>query len=257
MRLVLGLLWATLVALGAEDRPRLVIAYEDSPSPPYVNPDGTGLDLVLVREACTTLNIELRLECLPWKRCLVMLEAGKLDGLSSASFTAERNAFARYPELDDGTLDAQRQLHTDTYALYRPIGSSLHWDGQRLHGLQGPIGAQSGFSVIAQLTALGATVDDSSKHLAPIIERMLAGRVVGAAFMVTAAEAHLRANPGLSTTIERLDPPLIEKPYFLIFSRQTYVNQAALCESVWHTMAVIRGSEEHRKRMREAGLLVP
>ncbi|WP_369601361.1 transporter substrate-binding domain-containing protein [Hahella sp. SMD15-11] len=70
------------------------------PWPPYqyVNEQGvlTGLDIELMQAVFDAMGCEIRFQQLPWKRQLLHLQRGELDVVSSASRTAEREAFGRY-----------------------------------------------------------------------------------------------------------------------------------------------------------------
>ncbi|MDA3962027.1 MAG: transporter substrate-binding domain-containing protein [Planctomycetota bacterium] len=248
MRGVLALLVA-LFGLAAPAS-ELVIAHEDSPVHPWVYPDGRGLDLELIQSGADRAKITVRFEVMPWKRCLAMLAAGKIDGVSSASYNQERSAYAAYPRNAAGQLDLSRCLHYDSYALYRKAGlATPSWDGEKIGGLTGAVGAQTGFSVIPQLLALGARVDDGSKDIEPIMHRVLSGRVAAAAFLSRSADHVLATDPNFRGQIERLDPPLVTKPYFLILRPGL---SKALREKLWAGIADERQSDAFQAKLRLA-----
>lgn len=243
-----GLLLVLLVAAsGAEP---LVIAHEDVPVLPWIGDPGRGLDCDLVRQAAAQVHEEVRFEVMPWKRCLVMLEAGQVDGLLAASYQPDRAVFARYPMTAEGEPDPGRRLHMDSYGLYRLKGSEVGFDGERLVGVDGRIAAQSGFSVIAQLRDLGAEVDEDSKEMEPILRRLTAGRVVAAALLTASADRYISTRPEFAQRIERAPTPLVSKPYYLIVSDDCYRRSPERIEALWSAIGEARVSDAHRDRMR-------
>lgn len=209
------------------------VAYEDQPLPPWSMPDGSGSDLDRLRAAAPAAGLVLSLQVLPWRRCLAYLQEGRVDAVLNASFTEERAAWALYPRDAAGAPDPARSLHHLTYALYRRRGDALAWDGRAFSGLSGPLGAQTAFSIVARLQALGATVDDSSKEHAAILRRLAFGRLQGAALIADAADASLRDDAGLAAVIERVEPALETKPYYLIISPRFAAANPGAAERLW------------------------
>lgn len=80
------------------DRP-LTVRISDTYLPfSFKGEDGKahGLDVTFIKQIFASLNCEYRFVFLPWKRALLGIENGDLDILPSASFTPEREKFARF-----------------------------------------------------------------------------------------------------------------------------------------------------------------
>ena len=96
-RIALGaaLLWAS-VAIGAD---RLRVAMSDWPPAKIVeNGRFGGTDVLMLEELAKPAGIALEyVEC-PWRRCLVMLEAGEVDLISSISRSPERERYLQFIE---------------------------------------------------------------------------------------------------------------------------------------------------------------
>ena len=71
------------------------------------------------------LGVPIKMMIMPWKKCLAELEAGKVEGATNASFSAERAEFAQYPLKLDGEADATERMCRATYALYKTQGAAL------------------------------------------------------------------------------------------------------------------------------------
>jgi polar amino acid transport system substrate-binding protein len=238
-------------AESAEQGDEWVLAHEDVAAHPWIHPDGSGLDVELITAAAEASGHQLRLESLPWMRCLAMLKAGQVDGLIAASYTPERDVYAQYPMLPNGQPDPTRRLHIDTYGLYKLAESPLDFDGERLINLDGRIAAQSGFSIISRLRDLGAEVDQDSKDLEPIMRRLLANRVVGAALLTTAVDHHLVQHPEFVPRIVKVPIDLVSKPYYLIFSDDHYRRSPEACEAMWAAIAELREGRVYQARLRQ------
>jgi polar amino acid transport system substrate-binding protein len=89
-RLILIALGLTLVSLEATAE-RLRIVTE--PWPPYVfleNGQAKGIDYDVTVQVFERLGIDVQWQFLPWRRCLVMLDQGRADGVLDIIHTEER-----------------------------------------------------------------------------------------------------------------------------------------------------------------------
>ena len=75
----------------------ITLRWDDEPPYFMVRQDKVvGIDAALVREAMRRLGCELTLEKLPWARALIELREGRVDMLSGAYRTPEREDYAHY-----------------------------------------------------------------------------------------------------------------------------------------------------------------
>lgn len=235
-----AVLFASVAATAAD---RLVIAYEDKQQfPNYlgnsteIDPQKPGLHVELVQLTAKELGIELELVRLPWNRALASLQKGEVDGVFSGSFKEDRLEIGAYP-MTGGQLDESRQIGTTSYSLYRVKGSSANWDGRAFSGLNGPIGAPAGYSIVDDLKKLGATVDESASTTQDL-RKLSAGRIAAVAAQgVTADQLLLRPE---FANIERVEPPIVTKAYFLLLSHQLVARDPALADRIWETLARLR-----------------
>jgi polar amino acid transport system substrate-binding protein len=84
----------------ASDATRVRMACNEFPPHKMQNsPDGlAGFDVEMLQEAFSRTNIEIEIEFLPWKRALVDVQAGRLDGLCSCSQHADRDQWLDYSD---------------------------------------------------------------------------------------------------------------------------------------------------------------
>jgi polar amino acid transport system substrate-binding protein len=61
-------------------------------------PDGkqTGIDRAIMTEVAKRLGLELQSKACPWRRCLLMLETGDIDIMTSIAYTPERAEYAKF-----------------------------------------------------------------------------------------------------------------------------------------------------------------
>ncbi|WP_374352233.1 substrate-binding periplasmic protein [Chitinimonas sp.] len=236
-------------AVQAETRPTLLaFCAEDQDAYPWLLQDGGGLNVTMINMVARQIEIPIRIERQPWKRCMAMLQAGQFDGAFKASFVEERMAFGQYPMLG-GKPDPARRMMSETYHFYRLKGALVTWDGTQLSKLDGPVGAQSGFSIVSYLRGMALEVSDSTKSVEAILRMLEVKRLGVAALQTGAAEAVLRKSPDWQRKIERIEPAIQTKPYYLMLSHALAQRSPALTKQIWDAVATVRESPDY---LREA-----
>lgn len=244
MLLTLALsLVATPMLCSAESPVR--ICHENEDSYPWIFRDRVGLTTALLKMAEKTYGAKVEVVPLPWRRCLAEAQSGAVDGVVKISFSPERTGFLVYPMSGD-VPDASKRLLIDSYSLYRMKGSTVvSWDGKVLN-VTGVVGAQSGFSIVKQLTTLGARVDDGSRPADANLAKLVSGRVVAVALQTEEGDMSVASSPEFNGKIERVTPVLVEKPYFVAFSKQFYARDTAAARKLWDAIASSRESTEYK-----------
>lgn len=220
---------------------------EDNDSFPWLLKDQIGVTTFQLQLVERSLGSKIEVAPLPWRRCLAEVQAGTRDAAIKISFSATRaKEMGVYP-MHQGKLDVNKRLHFDSYSLYRLKGSrAVDWDGKVLKS-QGKIGAQAGFSIVEQLQALGATVDEGGRSAQEHFRKMLLGRVVAVALQTQQGDNAVAKDPEFRANIEKITPLLVEKPYFLMFSKQFYQQNPEFCAAVWQTIELVRESPDYIK----------
>ncbi|HEY1025998.1 MAG TPA: transporter substrate-binding domain-containing protein [Pseudomonas sp.] len=227
----------------------LTLCYEDQDSYPWVMTDGTGLNLELLGLVEQALGLRFIYVPVPWKRCLAGLQKGLYDGAFAASFKPERLRMGHYPVDVEGLPDVHRRLHTSRYTLYRRVGGTVSWDGQRFEGLTGRVGSLSGFSIRDLLLAQGAEVDESSRDPLALLQMLIHGRVEAVALQTQRGDFLLQGNLQLARQVEKLPHLLEEKPYYLMLSGALLARDPALAEKVWAEVQRQRESPAYQARV--------
>lgn len=229
-------------ALAAE--PAMKICHENEDSYPWIFKDRVGLTTSLLKMAEKIYGGKVEVVGLPWKRCLEDAKSGAIDGVVKISYSADRTAFLVYPMAGDKP-DANKRLLIDSYSLYRMKGSTAAaWDGKTLK-VDGAVGAQSGFSVVKQLQGLGARVDDGTRSADANLTKLVGGRVAAVALQTEEGDISVASSPEAKDKVERVSPVLVEKPYFVVFSKQFHGKEEAAAKKLWDAIATARESAEY------------
>lgn len=236
---VFGVLWTC----GVQAADVVRMAYEDKPQPPYYMDDSTvvdaerpGVSIDLVRIAAKEIGIEVEFVRMPWVRCQKSLQMGELDAIFNSSFKEDRLQYGTYPMIGNKP-DASRRIATLNYSLYRLKGSSVTWNGKTIGGLDGPVGAQSGYSIIEDLTRMGVKTEEAQASTTNF--KKLASRRIPAVAALEFNGDFLLAS-GDFPELEKIYPPLVTKDYFVMFSHQFYEGKRALAERLWAKIGEVR-----------------
>jgi polar amino acid transport system substrate-binding protein len=204
-----------------------------------------GLNNILLGIVESKLEVSLTVSLLPWKRCQEALKNGLVDGVFAISYTPERLEFAVYP-MKANAPDPTKRLMLESFSLYRRTGdTSVTWDGLHLKS-SGRIGAQFGRSVVAQLQQLSALVDTGAYSAEDNLRKLMAGRVSAVALLTLQTDSVIVTHHEFAGKIEKLPIPLIEKPFYLVFSKQFAISHTRQMQEIWQEVERVRESPEYR-----------
>jgi len=239
----------------------LTFGFEDRINPPYVlteneiNWEKPGISLEVLKLVENRLKIKINYVRLPWTRCLDELKVNNLDGVFHASFKPERLENGAYPT-KNGEVDPTRRMMANAYYLYKLKDSPLTWDGKTFSNLEGQMGAVLGFSVVADLRALGIEVDEVSDQSLGL-QMLVKGRLAGWADLNTTTDLYLVAHPDEFGDIVRVEPPLSNKDYYLMLSHQLMTEQPELGEAIWDEIRHIHEVGEYAEIAQKYALPQP
>ncbi|MBC9252318.1 hypothetical protein A9179_18765 [Pseudomonas alcaligenes] len=242
MRL-LALLFACVLGLSLRvSACEISLIYSIDPIPPLVMGDGEqipehpGTAIELLQRAAGDIGCTLLLKRAPTLRVLASVESGSQDGAFIYAYNAERAARFAYP-LKDGAPDAARRLTSLAYVIYHRRGTTLDWDGQRLSGLDKPLGINRGWSIGEDLRADGIAVEEASSTWRNLA-KLRAGRLAGYVSLREAGDEALRHYQ--IEDVERMPLPFVTKDYFVIFNRDFQARNPQLLERLWSRIGQLR-----------------
>lgn len=240
-------LYLAAVPTHAADKPATMkLCYENENTYPWVLKDRPGLNIILLKTVEQKLGVKLELLAQPWKRCLAEMKTGEFDGIFAASFKTDRLENGVYP-MSGGKPDESKAMMMDGYTLYRMKGGNAQWDGKTLT-VSGSVGAQPGYSIIDQLKSLGAKVDDGSRNAADNLRKLMVGRLDAVALQTLEGENLLATTPEFSAKIEKVSPALVDKPYYLMLSKQFVEKHGEFAKEIWSSVVQVRDSADFKAR---------
>jgi len=190
--------------------------------------EASGVHTDRLRHVFSSMDQNVSIECMPWKRCLKSVESGAFDGVFAVSRQAERDAFLTYLSVP---------LQSVRYVFVTLKSTDSTWQGdRRLSNLPQPIGSPFGWSVTERLRSEEpelildtASADDDAN-----MRKLLLGRiptiVIEESVALSLAEQHDAADK-----VVILDPPFTDKiDYYLAFGKSSkeVVRQPDFLQSV-------------------------
>ena len=213
---------------------------------PWHMANKSGLNLVLLNKVGTKLGVKITFVSYPWKRCLLEMQTGKVDGAFASSFKTDRLEMGAYPMTPEGKPNPDKRLMTEGYHLFKLKGSNLDWDGTQFINLTGPIATTLGYSIVDQLKSAGIHVQEIPGRTQTVFQMVLLGRAQAAA-MVTQVGDWVIANPPYQGKFEKVSTPLVQKPYYLMLSYQLLKADPDFANAIWDAIAEVRESAEYKQ----------
>jgi polar amino acid transport system substrate-binding protein len=235
-------------AAQAAPRPPLRLCYEDVPQPPWTLPDGSGLNLELLRKVEQMTGEHFIVVSRPWVRCLEETRHGNMDGLIGAADTPERRRFSTPPLGADGGPDPGKALHLTRIHLFLRVGSGAAWDGKVLINPSGRVVTQRGYFIGDMMRSQGQRVNDSIKSADEALRLLAAGSADVAALMEHSTQSMLRDDPRFRRRIVMAPIPYTEMPLYLLIGHASYQRDPQRIEAIWRAIAATRASSSYRKR---------
>ena len=240
---LLNLLKITLLllpSLASSDTLKLV--FSDVEVSPYqmgngsalTNPPGIAVDIIV--KAAKNLGHTVHFIRVPNKRVLLTIKSGKADGAFIFSYKTEREQYGRYP-MKNGKPDGDLRIASMSYYFYALRINDMTWDGKKLAGSSLKVGANSGYSIIGDLKKMGFKVEEA-KTTQQNFQKLKSNRFGAVAAQSITADAFLKFEQ--NTAVERLEPPLKTKDYFLMLSHQFYKKNSEKAKQLWQEVALAR-----------------
>ncbi|OHD24424.1 MAG: hypothetical protein A2086_01390 [Spirochaetes bacterium GWD1_27_9] len=204
-----------------------------------INWDKPGAAVECMKLLEKKLDVKITFKRFPWKRCLeIMLKDGEADGLFTASYKKEREAFGAFPQ-KNGVIDETRRYGTTNYCYYKLKKSNITWDGKQIKNLSKKIGAPLGYSIVDDIKKMGYPVE-TSPGTTNDLKKLLADALDLVAALETQGDYLIEKYPEFSKNIEKLSPPIASKNYYLMLSNQFVNKNPQLAEKIWNALADIR-----------------
>jgi polar amino acid transport system substrate-binding protein len=225
----------------------LQLCYEDVPQPPWTMPDGSGLNITLLKRVQALIGERFVLVSRPWMRCMEETRIGRMDGMIGSADSPERRLFSIPPMHADGSPDASKAMYHDNVNIFLRTASEASWDGKHLHNPRGIVVTQRGYFVADLMRERGQRVIDAVKSSDEALRLLVAGNADVAVLMENSVQDLLRDDPRFRGRIVMAPAPFTVFPFYLLISKTSYEKNPARIEAIWAAIATVRASPDYRK----------
>jgi polar amino acid transport system substrate-binding protein len=225
----------------------LQLCYEDVPQPPWTMPDGSGLNIELLKRVEAITGEQFVMSRRPWLRCMQETRIGRMDGMIGAADSPERRQFSLPPLLPDGSPDAGKAMYFDNVSIFLRAASGAAWDGKELLNPRGIVVAQRGYFVADLMRERGQQVIDTVKSADEALRLLASGTADVAVLMENSVQNMLRDDQRFRGRIVMAPAPFTVFPFYLLIGRTSYEKNPARIEAIWSAIATVRASPDYRK----------
>ncbi|MEJ6004668.1 transporter substrate-binding domain-containing protein [Paucibacter sp. AS339] len=231
------------------------LCFEDTMVYPWITGDDKGLALLEMALVERDLGVKFEFQRLPWRRCLMEVQQGRIKAAIAASFNKERAAWGSYPTQADGSLSRELRMHTDSFHVYRRVDSPVRWQNQRFDNLGAqPVGVQLGYSVGKNVEELGYPI--KSARSSEDLMRMLEFGVLQVAVLQNfEAMRLLKGSASLRKLLVEEGPPVKVADQYLLFNTAFFEANPGLVKAIWSAVERARKSKPYQDE--EAAMLGP
>lgn len=192
-----------------------------------------GINIDLMRHLAMSLALEIQWVRAPFARCLHLTQIGEVDVMNVASYRAEREQYGHFPKTNQA-VDPMRRFKFDRYLAFVKADSAITYDGDSFDNLpELPIAVEIKASIIPRLRKKGLRVIELP-NVGNMFKLLEKGRV--SAVVVNQFNGLKYANDN----IRALQPAIVEKPYYLVISKQFYSKHPAIAEAIWQASAELQ-----------------
>jgi len=187
---------------------------------------------------------------LPWQRCLAQVRAGRVTGLLSMGWTAERSKEYQFPERN-GAPDPSQALYDVPYLIFVRKDSKVQWDGQRFLGLQYGLITLKGYVAeqrLRDLNALSPLELDITQGVDLLLNRRIDGYIIPPGTTLQQFQQHPAA-----AQVRQLELPFFSMPLYLAFSPKYCQENSERCQTVWRHLAAQRKAYEAAQQSTVSG----
>lgn len=237
---------AAIVAAPASAAP-LNFCFEDAPQAPWTMPDGSGLNIELLKRVAKLTGEQFNYVARPWKRCEAETRSGAMDAMIGPSDNPRRRSFSLPPLRADGTQDPARSMYRDHVDLYLRVDSGASWDGKTLVNPRKMVVAQRGYYIVEMLQASGQTVIDTAKAAEDGLKLLAAGSADVAVLMGRDAEALVHDDPRYQGKVVLAKQPFASFDFHLMVGRKSYDKDPKRFEAIWNAIAKVRATADYQR----------
>lgn len=231
----------------------LKFCYEDVAQNPWTLPNGTGLNIELLKRVEEILGERFELIPKPWKRCQEEVRNGVLDGYFGAAVSAERQQFSVYPSLPGGEIDTASALNIDHTRIFIRNNSQVTWDGKNLGKINTAIVVQRGYLVGSLLEKQGYKIREI-RTLEDGLKLLITGEAEVAILQGIDALHMAKQDPRYKDHLKCHPLPFLSLHLYLPINQQRYQRDSKRFQAIWSAIKTVRNSASYQQLLENAGL---
>lgn len=238
-------------SLGAKE---VTLAAGVNENPPYVYgrnhvlTEFPGVTIDILRLIESKEDVKFIIKRHPWKRVVNEVKKNEIDGGFHFSFKESRRPFVAYPILEGSLLpDPKYSIASRSFVIYRLKGKSVCWNGEKIvldSQEANVIAAIRGGSIIDEIKnkdykLLEVNADNQ------LIQMLLAKRIDAFVALENMIDPKIKVL-GLKDRllIEKSLPVVVNKPYYIAFSKKFYRENPKLVWRIWTIIDEIKRNGE-------------
>lgn len=244
--LAFALFFTAVASADETDMPKeMTFCYENQDYLPFIRhvsgdlvsegKNGVLPDLVL--QATKKLGIKANFVSKPWKRCIVLLQAGEVDGIFAAIWQPERDKWGVFPKIKK-QLNDRYKIWQVNYQVYSRKDSALEWDGQVFTGVVTGISAPLGYVAESKLHQQG--VKSRTSYLPADGLHLVAKHRLDGYVLESSIGDYLIRSEGLDTDVQPLPIPFFSADWYLPLSHRIAKKYPQAPERFWRALAEVR-----------------
>ncbi len=186
----------------------------DENYPPYemvIDGELTGLHIDLMYATASRLGIKVKINSLPWKRAIMMVETGSADAITYIGKTPEREGFIHY---NDGNI-----LSSSAYGfvILKDRAAEIRYNGDLQSLSTYTIGVQHGYSYGTYFDGAKYLNRQTVKKVEQLVQLLLIGRIDLA--VIDEPEYLQNRKKENWSKLTFLKPEIIKQNFYVGFSR--------------------------------------
>jgi polar amino acid transport system substrate-binding protein len=232
----------------------LKFCFEDVPQAPWTMPDGTGLNIELLKRVERQLGEKFEFVAKPWKRCLDELRTGVQDGAFGSAVSADRRRFSLFPSNPDGSDDSSAALNEDHARVYIRKDSKAKWNGKNLLNVRQPILVPRAYLVADILQQQGFQIREI-QTIHEALQLLAMGKAEVAILQGAEVENLVKFDSNYRSKINSVAPHFLSLSMYLPINQQTYARDPRRIKAIWNAIRQVRATPEYKQLVNAAGIL--
>ncbi len=230
----------------------ITVATGINSDPPYVYGDKQihdkypGITIEVLQLIEKKSNVKFLIKKLPWKRVIHEVKNNTLDGGFHFSFKEKRKSFVVYPITNgESVANPKYSISNRSYVIYKLKDENVQWDSKQIVMSQKIyIGVIRGSSITDKIISLNYKPFEVATDL-QLITGLLKRRYsafIALENMLDPKINHLKLKENI--VIEKLLPVVVNKPYYIAFSKKFYQENSEIAWKIWNTIKLIKENGE-------------